>query len=115
MGNSLFNMGVDSRSTYDFLWSHGLLSHQTHALLEANCNWDSHSQSVACEQAQERSFLEVDMKYINPYNVIVDVCLPAAARQEFILLRQMTKSVRLRLPQLMRVLKLIEGVLTSWR
>ncbi|CAN6475723.1 unnamed protein product [Victoria cruziana] len=85
IGNPLLNLEVDTPATYEYYWSHGLISDETGLIIKKECDFrnytDSSNFSASCKKAVADADDEVG-DYINNYDVIVDVCYPSIVQQE---------------------------------
>lgn len=87
IGNPLLNLDQDVSSVYEFFWSHGMISEEIYETIENQCNFEdytfvgSHNESDACNNAINEAYVTVS-DYINPYDVILDVCYPSIVQQE---------------------------------
>ncbi|XP_002990798.2 serine carboxypeptidase-like 42 [Selaginella moellendorffii] len=95
IGNPALNLAIDTASTYDFLWSHGLISDKTYEGLGRSCYWSDYDHgsgnnnvSAECNQFISNSALEMG-DHVNPYDIILDVCVPSIVEQEFRLKKRM--------------------------
>lgn len=81
IGNPLLDGLVDFQETVFFQWSHGLISDSTYTSVMANCNFSIASiPNEACAVATEELDREVT-QFIDPYDVIIDVCLSPSMEQ----------------------------------
>lgn len=96
IGNPLLNMKRDAASTYEFFWSHGMISDEIGLKIMGECNFDDyvydnpHNESKSCLQALSDADNIVG-NYINNYDVILDVCYPSIVEQELKLRKMVTK------------------------
>ena len=82
IGNPLLDGLVDFPEEIFFEWTHGLISDSTYANVMSSCNF-----SVVAVLNKECSIaiVEADRElsdFIDPYNVLVDVCLSPRTEQE---------------------------------
>ncbi|KAL5715036.1 Serine carboxypeptidase-like 42 [Ranunculus cassubicifolius] len=96
IGNPLINTPRDTAATYEYYWSHGMISDESGLKIMSECNFDDytaespHNESTSCLQAiSEANGLIGD--YINNYDVILDVCYPSIVEQELRLKKSATK------------------------
>ncbi|XP_002972549.2 serine carboxypeptidase-like 42 isoform X2 [Selaginella moellendorffii] len=89
IGNPALNSAIDDEATYDYYWSHGLISDKTYQGIVHNCNWHdydysglNHNVSVECVKYISQTNTEVGQN-VDPYDVLLDACLPEAVHQEF--------------------------------
>ncbi|EFJ34710.1 serine carboxypeptidase-like enzyme [Selaginella moellendorffii] len=97
IGNPLLNLAVDTSAMYEYFWSHGLISDETFQALSNSCKFEDyelgladHNVSNACNDGILQSNTEVG-RFINNYDVILDVCLPSIFLQEVRLKQQMAQ------------------------
>ncbi|ERN19941.1 serine carboxypeptidase-like 42 [Amborella trichopoda] len=97
IGNPLLKLDVDAAASYQYFWSHGLISDETGSAILDQCNFDDyvlgnspHNVSMACDDAMEKANREVG-NYVNAYDVILDVCYPSIVQQELRLRKWATK------------------------
>ncbi|XP_031504546.1 serine carboxypeptidase-like 42 [Nymphaea colorata] len=86
IGNPLLNLAVDAAATYEYLWSHGLISEETGFAIKKECDFGKYTDSGdnlsrSCIKAINDAEKEVG-DYINEYDVILDVCYPSIVEQE---------------------------------
>ncbi|GLJ25039.1 hypothetical protein SUGI_0479230 [Cryptomeria japonica] len=97
IGNPLLKLDVDAAASWEYLWSHGLISEETNSAIMDHCNFDdyvmsddAHNVSQECTVAMEQGNQELG-DYVNQYDVILDVCYPSIVEQELRLKRKVTK------------------------
>ncbi|GAB2234924.1 hypothetical protein Droror1_Dr00004195 [Drosera rotundifolia] len=86
VGNPLLDYEIDTGSTdYDFLWSHALISDETHSqILEVCTNYSD--PSTECNHLQAQAIREVGNpdgyveEFINLYDIYAPVCLDPALK-----------------------------------
>ncbi|KAL6492931.1 Serine carboxypeptidase-like 42 [Orobanche gracilis] len=97
IGNPLLRLDRDVPSTYEFLWSHGMISDEIGLAIMNNCDFEDytfenpHNVSASCNNAVSKADKIVG-DYINNYDVILDVCYPAIVEQELRLKKMATKT-----------------------
>ncbi|KAF9599675.1 hypothetical protein IFM89_001621 [Coptis chinensis] len=97
IGNPLLNLDKDVGSTYEFFWSHGMISDEIGLTIMNECNFDDytfgspHNETKSCNQAISNANKIVG-DYINNYDVILDVCYPSIVEQELRLRKMATKT-----------------------
>ncbi|XP_007019397.2 PREDICTED: serine carboxypeptidase-like 42 [Theobroma cacao] len=96
IGNPLLRLDRDVPATYEFFWSHGMISDETGLTIMNECDFDDyvfenpHNVSQSCSQAiAEANGIVGD--YINSYDVLLDVCYPSIVEQELRLRKMATK------------------------
>ncbi|XVF37108.1 hypothetical protein REPUB_Repub19eG0117200 [Reevesia pubescens] len=96
IGNPLLRLDRDVPATYEFFWSHGMISDEIGLTIMNECDFDDyafespHNVSQSCNQAiSEANSIVGD--YINNYDVILDVCYPSIVEQELRLRKMATK------------------------
>ncbi|KAI5661456.1 hypothetical protein M9H77_20779 [Catharanthus roseus] len=96
IGNPLLNLDKDSSSIYEFFWSHGMISDEVSQTIANECNFNDytfvspHNESESCNKALNDANKIVG-DYVNPYDVILDVCYPSIVQQELRLRKVVTK------------------------
>uniref|UniRef100_A0A0D6QXK7 Carboxypeptidase n=1 Tax=Araucaria cunninghamii TaxID=56994 RepID=A0A0D6QXK7_ARACU len=87
IGNPLLDFYTDLNASAEYLWSHGLISDLTYKSMTTGCNYtryyDEHSRgslSSVCEKIYAVVDMEVS-RYINTYDVTLDVCLSSLLMQ----------------------------------
>ncbi|WJX40350.1 Serine carboxypeptidase-like 42 [Trifolium repens] len=99
IGNPLLNLDRDAQATYEYFWSHGMISDEIDLTIKNVCDFDdytdfgSHNVSKSCDKALNETD-KIVSDYINNYDVMLDVCYPAIAEQQ-IILRKMTTKISL--------------------
>ncbi|XP_061355470.1 serine carboxypeptidase-like 42 isoform X3 [Gastrolobium bilobum] len=87
IGNPLLRLDRDAPATYEYFWSHGMISDEIGLAIMNNCDFDDyayaspHNVSHSCNDAMYEANLVVG-NYINNYDVILDVCYPSIVEQE---------------------------------
>ncbi|KAK7385054.1 hypothetical protein VNO78_30761 [Psophocarpus tetragonolobus] len=96
IGNPLLRLDRDAPATYEYFWSHGMISDEIGQAIVNDCDFDDylyanpHNVSQSCNNAIVEANLIVG-DYINEYDVILDVCYPSIVEQELRLKRMATK------------------------
>ncbi|KAF8377119.1 hypothetical protein HHK36_030492 [Tetracentron sinense] len=96
IGNPLLRLDRDVPATYEFFWSHGMISDEIGLTIMNECNFDDyvysspHNVTDTCNQALSDANSIVG-NYINYYDVILDVCYPSIVEQELRLRKMATK------------------------
>ncbi|KAK6938309.1 Peptidase S10, serine carboxypeptidase [Dillenia turbinata] len=96
IGNPLLRLDRDVPATYEFFWSHGMISDEIGLTIMNECDFDDytfrspHNVSKSCNDAINEANLIVG-DYINNYDVILDVCYPSIVEQELRLRKLATK------------------------
>ncbi|PNX80733.1 serine carboxypeptidase 42-like protein, partial [Trifolium pratense] len=96
IGNPLLNMGRDTQATYEYFWSHGMISDEIGRTIKNDCDFNdftdsgSHNVSKSCNKALNETN-KIVSDYVDNYDVILDVCYPAIAVQEILLRKMATK------------------------
>ncbi|OVA01521.1 Peptidase S10 [Macleaya cordata] len=96
IGNPLLHLDRDIPATYEFFWSHGMISDEIGLKIMSECNFDDyvlgspHNVSDSCNQAISKAN-EIVGNYIDNYDVILDVCYPSIVEQELRLRKMATK------------------------
>ncbi|KAK7336434.1 hypothetical protein VNO77_16975 [Canavalia gladiata] len=91
IGNPLLEFNTDFNSRSEFFWSHGLISDSTYEVLTKVCNYSSIRRRIqngnlrgACATVNNQLNTEVS-KYVDEYDVTLDVCLSSVNQQAFVL------------------------------
>ncbi|KAJ1395785.1 Serine carboxypeptidase, serine active site [Sesbania bispinosa] len=96
IGNPLLKLDRDTQATYEYFWSHGMVSDEIGLAIMNNCDFDdytfdgTHNVSQSCNDAINKAN-EIVGDYINNYDVILDVCYPSIVEQELRLKKMATK------------------------
>ncbi|CAK8537851.1 unnamed protein product [Lathyrus sativus] len=96
IGNPLLNLDRDTQATYDYFWSHGMISDEVGLAIMKDCDFDDyifaspHNVSESCSNAISDANKIVG-DYINNYDVLLDVCYPSIVEQELRLKKMATK------------------------
>ncbi|KAK6118766.1 hypothetical protein DH2020_047492 [Rehmannia glutinosa] len=96
IGNPLLRLDRDVPATYEFFWSHGMISDEVGLTIMNDCDFDDyafaspHNVSQSCNNAISEAN-QIVGDYINNYDVIVDVCYPSIVEQELRLKKMATK------------------------
>lgn len=96
IGNPLLKLDRDIPATYEFFWSHGMISDETGLAVMNDCDFQDyvlpspHNESHSCNLAIAEADRVVG-NYINDYDVILDVCYPSIAEQELRLKKMASK------------------------
>lgn len=96
IGNPLLKLDRDIPSTYEYFWSHGMISDEVGLTIMNDCDFEDytysspHNVSDSCNNAiAEANTIVGD--YVNVYDVILDVCYPSIVQQELRLRKMATK------------------------
>ncbi|OMP06724.1 Peptidase S10, serine carboxypeptidase [Corchorus olitorius] len=96
IGNPLLRLDRDVPATYEFFWSHGMISDEIGLTIMNECDFEDyvfespHNVSQMCNDAIAEANNIVG-EYINNYDVILDVCYPSIVEQELRLRKMATK------------------------
>ncbi|MCH97161.1 serine carboxypeptidase-like 45-like, partial [Trifolium medium] len=89
--NPLLEFNTDFNSRAEFLWSHGLISDSTYETFTKVCNYSqirreyqSGTATIVCARVNRLVSMEIG-RYIDSYDVTLDVCLPSEKQQAYIL------------------------------
>ncbi|CAL5387874.1 unnamed protein product [Camellia sinensis] len=72
IGNGIMNDETDARGTYDYIWSHALISDETHSGLIHHC-LPSSNYTLKCEDYAQKEYSEIGN--IDYYNIYAPLCL----------------------------------------
>ncbi|XP_027938198.1 serine carboxypeptidase-like 45 [Vigna unguiculata] len=96
IGNPLLEFNTDFNSRAEFFWSHGLISDSTYEIFTKVCNYSqirrqhqSGTLTPICSGVNRLVSTEVS-RYIDTYDVTLDVCLSSVDQQAYVL-NQMTQ------------------------
>lgn len=96
IGNPLLRLDRDAPATYEFFWSHGMISDEIGLAIMNECDFEDytyaspHNVSHSCNKAISEANKIIGY-YINNYDVILDVCYPSLVEQELRLRKMATK------------------------
>lgn len=96
IGNPLLHLERDSAAIYEYFWSHGMISDEVGLAITKNCDFGDymiespHNVTISCSAAIKEAN-DIVGNYINPYDVILDVCYPSIVDQELRLRKMATK------------------------
>lgn len=96
IGNPLLKLDRDVPATYEFFWSHGMISDELGLKIMNECDFDDytfsspHNVSHSCSDLIKEANLVVG-DYVDNYDVILDVCYPSIVEQELRLRKMATK------------------------
>ncbi|CAL0306345.1 unnamed protein product [Lupinus luteus] len=96
IGNPLLKLDRDTQATYEYFWSHGMVSDEIGIAITNDCDFDDYvyenpnNLSESCNDAISEAN-EIVGEYINNYDVILDVCYPSIVEQELRLKKVATK------------------------
>ncbi|XP_048554919.1 serine carboxypeptidase II-3-like isoform X2 [Triticum urartu] len=73
IGNAVINEGTDKKGTFDFYWTHALISDETATGVNQNCNFTNGAQSNdLCDQANDD--VVENLRDIDNYNIYAPNC-----------------------------------------
>ncbi|KAJ0246206.1 hypothetical protein HA466_0177650 [Hirschfeldia incana] len=92
IGNPLLKLETDTSAAYEFLWSHGIISDEHRHAIIRQCDFTSlpNISKECIEALTEVSFVS---KYLNVYDVLLDLCFPSIIEQELRLKKMMSMGV----------------------
>ncbi|XP_004515138.1 serine carboxypeptidase-like 42 [Cicer arietinum] len=92
IGNPLLELNRDTQATYEYFWSHGMISDEIGISIMNDCNFDTTSANLSksCQNAMVDA-QDIVGSYIDEYDVILDVCYPSIAEQELKLKKMASK------------------------
>ncbi|RZC62608.1 hypothetical protein C5167_024367 [Papaver somniferum] len=96
IGNPLLNLDKDVPATYEYFWSHGMISDEVGLTIMNGCSFNDytfdspHNVIKSCISAIGEANAIVG-NYIDNYDVILDVCYPSLVEQELRLRKMATK------------------------
>lgn len=71
IGNGIMNDVTDEKGQLDYLWSHALISDETHLGIQQHCKTQTDETKI-CEQFQ--STAQTEFGNIDPYNIYGPIC-----------------------------------------
>lgn len=96
IGNPLLKLDRDAPATYEFFWSHGMISDELGLTIMNECDFDDylfaspHNVTQTCNDTLNKAN-DIVGDYINNYDVILDMCYPSIVEQELRLRKTATK------------------------
>ncbi|CAA7024436.1 unnamed protein product [Microthlaspi erraticum] len=92
IGNPLLKLDRDVPATFEFFWSHGMISDELGLTIMNECDFEDygHNTSKSCEDAMNEAGTVIT-QYVNYYDVLLDVCYPTLVEQELRLKKMGTK------------------------
>ncbi|GMN48377.1 hypothetical protein TIFTF001_017557 [Ficus carica] len=96
IGNPLLRLDRDIPATYEYFWSHGMISDEIGLTIMNECDFDDysiaspHNVTEKCNNAISEAN-QIVGEYIDNYDVILDVCYPSIVEQELRLRKLATK------------------------
>uniref|UniRef100_M8CBI8 Carboxypeptidase n=1 Tax=Aegilops tauschii TaxID=37682 RepID=M8CBI8_AEGTA len=96
IGNPLLELDRYIRVTYEYFWSHGMISDEIFLAIKKDCDFEDytsgnpHNESKSCNDAIDEAKAMVG-EYVDGYDVIRDVCYPSIVMQELRLRKYATK------------------------
>ncbi|EXC26581.1 Serine carboxypeptidase-like 42 [Morus notabilis] len=96
IGNPLLRLDRDIPASYEFFWSHGMISDELGLTIMNECDFDDysletpHNVTESCTNATTEAN-QIVGDYIDQYDVILDVCYPSIVEQELRLRKLATK------------------------
>ncbi|PNT63944.1 hypothetical protein BRADI_4g22556v3, partial [Brachypodium distachyon] len=96
IGNPLLKLDRDVPATFEYFWSHGMISDEIFLAINKGCDFEDytfnnpHNESKSCNDAIAEANGIVG-NYVNNYDVILDVCYPSIVMQELRLRKYVTK------------------------
>ncbi|KAL3641701.1 Serine carboxypeptidase-like 42 [Castilleja foliolosa] len=98
LGNPLLKVDRDVPASYEYLWSHGLISDEINHKIIRECDFSIYSfagtdneTQLPCLVTLGEAYKVVGDGYINMYGVIYDSCYPSIVEQELRLKKMVTK------------------------
>lgn len=129
LGNPLLEFNTDFNSRMEYLWSHGLISDTTYELSQKVCNFSQIRRqaqqgflSAPCRLVSSHMSSEIG-KFIDSYDVTLDVCYHSVSQQAHILNQMAVKDNFILCYRLVRYhciflyvfLWLTTNLITGWR
>ena len=78
VGNGWIDDNLCTKGMYDYFWSHGLNSDETHAAIERNCDFESGNFSGECNKYI--NIADGEIGNINIYNIYAQPCDSAESK-----------------------------------
>eukprot|EP00249_Psilotum_nudum_P000669 c1275_g1_i1 orf=228-1616(-) len=97
IGNPLLKLDVDALSSYNYLWSHGIIPDETYHAILRSCDFEDYTLTSEIPNVTKDCYDEIVQanlelgEYINNYDVILDVCYPSLVEQELRLRQKVSK------------------------
>lgn len=98
LGNPVLEYATDFNSRAEFFWSHGLISDTTYRMFTSSCNYSRYvseyyrgSLSPICSKVMSLVTTETS-KFVDKYDVTLDVCISSVLSQSKALAPQVQKS-----------------------
>ncbi|GMH07358.1 hypothetical protein Nepgr_009198 [Nepenthes gracilis] len=76
VGNGVLNYPTDNQGTYDHLWTHALISDETHEQILKYCDFYSENPSIECINFEDET--DVEVGNIDYYDIYAPLCLKPA-------------------------------------
>ncbi|CAN6855207.1 unnamed protein product [Brassica oleracea] len=90
IGNPLLKLDTDTSASYDFLWSHGIISDERRHAIIRQCDFTS-LPNVSKECIEALTEVSLANIYVNVYDVLLDACFPSIIEQELRLKKMATQ------------------------
>ncbi|CAG7860610.1 unnamed protein product [Brassica rapa] len=90
IGNPLLKLDTDTSASYDFLWSHGIISDERRHAIIRQCDFTS-LPNISKECIEALTEVSLANIYVNVYDVLLDVCFPSIIEQELRLKKMATQ------------------------
>lgn len=82
IGNPALDSTIDSESLVPYSWTHGLITYQLAEVITKYCNFSADTFSTECNDAWEEAAHQLG-NYINPYDIIVDICVSTSLYNQY--------------------------------
>lgn len=63
---------MNTKATFDYLWTHALNSDETHEAVQSECDFDTRNYSIDCEKALNSSYMEI--RNLDNYDIYDPLC-----------------------------------------
>ncbi|CDY37202.1 BnaA09g08230D [Brassica napus] len=90
IGNPLLKLDTDTSASYDFIWSHGIISDERRHAIIRQCDFTS-LPNISKECIEALTEVSLANIYVNVYDVLLDVCFPSIIEQELRLKKMATQ------------------------
>lgn len=72
IGNGYYDGNINRKATFDYYWTHALISDEAYRVIQSMCTFANQNYSVACEAALRSASAEIGP--IDHYNIYAPLC-----------------------------------------